>query len=182
MTCTQVRARCGTWACIFMFQLGATLAAPLGCATPAGLVRPAADDAPPPGLFKVEDRHCENHFDEPDNCPLIEYVELTRSTLPSLAQHPNVQIFWLRPQPGLPRYTYEVWPLSGKHTTQGDYVLHDEGTVRDWLVLRGGEVREYKLESYRTDARREIRLKSHLLLQRVTRTPEIDQLLHLDPE
>ena len=182
MTFAEASDPCPTLPCAFVLAM-ALATTVLGCAKPvAELVRPDTSQAPAWGLFKVVDRHCENAFDEPDNCPLIEYVELTQSTLPSLAQHPAVQIFWLGPQPGLPRYTYEVWPLSGKYTSHDEYLLHDEGTVRDWLVLRDGEVNEYELESYKTEQRREIRLKSQLSLQRVARTPELDQLLQLDPE
>jgi hypothetical protein len=121
-------------------------------------------------------------LDEPDNCPLIEYVELTQAKLPSLAQHPAVLIFWLGPQPGLPAYTYEVWPLDGKFASHDKYVLHDEGAVRDWLVLRRGETQEYDLESFKNERRQKIRLRSRLSLQRTARTPEVDSLLRLDPE
>jgi hypothetical protein len=72
--------------------------------------------------------------------------------------------------------------LSGKFTSRNEYVLHDEGSVRDWLVLRDGEVHEYELESYKTEQRRELRLKSRLSLRRVARTPELENLLQLDPE
>ena len=170
------------WRCVRWLYTIVLAAMPLGCATPAEFVRPAASASPPWGLFKVVNHHCENPLDEPDNCPLIEYVELTRSTLPSLAQHPTVLIFWLGPQPGLPDYTYEVWPLTGKYIGHDEYVLHDEGSVRDWLVLRGSDVREYDLESFKTEQRREIRLKSQLSLQRAMRTPEINRLLRLEPE
>jgi len=154
----------------------------LACTKPAQVVPSPVSPSPSGGLFKVVDRYCENPLDEPDNCPLVEYVELTRSTLPSLAQHPAVLIFWLGPQPGLPDYTYEVWPLDGRFVSREEYVLHDEGAVRDWLVLLGGEPREYDLESFKTEQRREIRLKSRLSLQRAARTPAIDSLLRLDPE
>jgi len=180
---TFLRKRSATWGPRAFFIATALTAGALGCAKPTFQpLRPDTSNAPTWGLFKVVDRSCENAFDEPDNCPLIDYVELTHSTLPSLAEHPAVQIFWLKPQPGLPRYTYEIWPLSGRYANSNEYVLHDEGAVRDWLVLRDGEVHAYELESYRTEQRREIRLRAHLSLVRVTRTAKIDELLQLDQE
>jgi hypothetical protein len=170
------------WRCVLWLETIALAAIAPGCAKQAELARPTSNLSPSMGLFKVIDRECENPLDDPDNCPLIEYVELTQSTLPSLRQHPAVMIFWLGPQPALPDYTYEVWPLRGKFVSQDEYVLHDEGSVRDWLVLRGSEVREYALESFRTKQRRDIRLKSRLSLQKATRTPELDKLLRLEPE
>lgn len=154
----------------------------LSCGPRQQVAYPGRDRLPPMGLYSVTERECQNPFNEPDNCPLMAYVELTRIVLPGDAEQSPVLIFWLAPQETLPMYTEAVWHLRGRFVSEDKYFLHDEGSVRDWLVVDGSELREYDLESFRTDERQEIWLKSRLSLRKVERTPQLDAVLRIQAD
>lgn len=146
-----------------------------------GGLRPS-DALPPLGLYRVVDRRCENPLNEPQNCMRIAYVELAHSKVAHLAPHPAVLIFWLAPDDAQSDFTYETWPVYGRFTSPDKYLLHDEGSVRDWLVVREGAIHEYDLEAFQTDQRREIRVRSRLSLEPIPRTPDLDRRLQLVPD
>lgn len=154
----------------------------LGCGPQQRPAHSDADHLPPMGLYSVVERECQNPFDEPDDCPLMAYMELTHMVLPGGAERSAVVIFWFAPQETLTMYTEAVWQLRGRFEGEEKYVLHDEGAVRDWLVVAGPDIREYDLESFTTDERREIRLRSRLSLIKVERTPELNAALRILPE
>ena len=153
----------------------------IGCAEQHELVKPEAEALPPFGLYRVTSAACENPSQEPQGCEPIQYVEVTRSSVAHLARHPAVLIFWIAPDDADSEYTYQTWPVYGRFVTGETYLLHDEGAVRDWLIVRGGLIREYGFEAFETDRRQKIRLKSRLSLQRIARTPDIDSQLQIVP-
>jgi hypothetical protein len=154
----------------------------VACANRVPTDHPSQDSLPPLGLYQVTSRLCQNPLHEPDNCPLLRYVELTHAATPRLAHEPAVLIFWFAPGDRQADYTYEVWPLYGRFADRNTYLLHDEGAVRDWLVLHEDRIHEYDFEGFTNEQRQQIRLKSRVSLQQVPRTPELDTLLRLEPE
>jgi hypothetical protein len=162
-----------------VFALGLAI---VGCAGQHKLATPKTDALPPFGLYRVTSESCENPAQEPQGCEPIQYVEVTRSSVAHLARHPAVLIFWIAPDDAQSEYTYQTWPVYGRFVSSEMYLLHDEGAVRDWLIVRGGLLHEYDFEAFETDRRQKIRLRSRLSLQRIARTPEIDNRLQLLPD
>jgi len=132
----------------------------VACADRVRSDHPAQDSLPPLGLYQVTNRLCENPLHEPDNCPRLQYVELTHVATPRRAQDPAVLIFWFAPEVPQADYTYEVWPLHGRFTDRNRCLLHDEGAVRDWFVLQDDQIHEYDFQGFTSEQRQQIRLKS----------------------
>lgn len=157
------------------------LAAALACCSASqgrnGQVGGSTNGSLSVGLFEVVSRECSNPSNAPQDCPQMQFLELTKGHFFGVDPNQTALVIWLASSPEDTQFTYQARPLRGRFTSEDEYVVDESPKGREWLSFGAGELKGYAYERYTNASHTSLEARVRLTLRPVPRTPALDQRL-----
>lgn len=129
------------------------------------------------GLFKVVSRECSNPSNAPQDCPRMQFLELTKGHFFGVQPDQTALVVWLASSPEDAQFTYQARALRGRFTSENEYVVDEDPRSREWLVFGANGLQGYAYERFADASHGTLEARVRLTLRSLPRTPALGQRL-----
>lgn len=160
---------------IWIVFFGAGIA--FGCAG-GQPIREQYPERVPLGLYKVMKRECAYPPDVPEDCSKTQYIELVKGVFRSVQMGEIAFATWLSENPAT-EHLFNVRDMrQGKFLNEGEYVIENSPLGKEWFIIKHGTITDYYfVRNARETPMGNMAGKTHLTLQIIARTKEINRIL-----